>query len=154
MWSTLTVRLAVWLLRTVSIRQPDRTALFEEVIEALKKKTLSVEERQLCTALLLDRLGALPLRAKIVVDETGKVFVNGRTLEAEHATRLKQAAVAMRNNAARNLVRETVTFMAITDGVHKNINPEMGLFAKAALWFLQEENALYDTLASEFGDDD
>lgn len=143
----LAAKLAVYLLRHATLGQPEHDILFTGVIDLSKDKLLTNEERQILTAMLLDRLGALPLHAKIKVDGTGKVSVNGRSLDIETADRLRQAAVAMQNNAARNLVRETVTFLAIIDGVHKNVSPEMGLFAKAALWFLQEENELYATLA-------
>ena len=151
----LAAALAVYLLRRVNLEAPQRDLLFTTVIDLLKNKSLSNEERQMLTAMMLDRLGALPLHAKISVDKAGRVFVNGRSLDIEAADRLKQAAVAMQNNAARNLVREAVTFMAIVDGVHKNISPDMGLFAKAALWFLQEEDTLYTLLAAEgIGDDE
>lgn len=154
MVARIAARLAAYLLRHATLREQERGALFAEVIDLCKKKLLTNEERQMLTAMLLDRLGALPLHAKINVDKTGRVFVNGRSLDAEGAGRLKQAAVAMQHNAARNLVREAVTFMAILDGVHKNVSPEMGLFAKAALWFLQEEDTLYTLLAAEGTADD
>lgn len=144
-----TARVAVYLLGNTTLEQKERDALFSAVIDKFKDKSLNNKERQMFTTILLDKLGALPLHAKIMVDKAGRVFVNGRSLNTEEADRLKQAAVAMQNNAARNLVREAVTFMAIVDGVHKNITPEMGLFAKAALWFLQEEDTLYTLLAAE-----
>lgn len=146
--------LAVYLLQKVKLEAPERDQLFTALVESAKQKMLSTEERQILTAMLLDRLGALPLHATITVDNTGGVVVNGRSLSLERADQLKQAAVAMKLNAARNLVRETVTFLAIKDGVYKNVNPEMGLFAKAALWFSQEEDTLYDLLAHEGFDDD
>lgn len=142
-------KLAVFLLRHVTLHATEREVLFALVVDLAKNKLLSNEERQMLTAMLLDKLGALPLHAKLKVDETGKVFVNGRSLDIETADRLKQAAVAMQTNAARNLVKEAVTFMAIVDGVHKNISPDMGLFAKAALWWLQEEDTLYAMLAQD-----
>lgn len=154
MMGKLAAKLAMYLLRHATLQAPEREVLFTEVIDLCKNKLLTNEERQMLTAMLLDRLGALPLHAKIRVDGTGKVSVNGRSLDIETADRLKQAAVAMQNNAARNLVRETVAFMAIVDGVHKNVSPDMGLFAKAALWFLQEENELYATLSQGYQDDE
>ncbi len=155
MWRRLATTWAVFLLRRVQLAPAQRDQLFSTVIDLSKNKLLSVEERQMLTAMLLDRLGALPLHAKITVDKTGRVVVNGRSLDPDSSTRLRQAAAQMQRNPARNLVRDTVTYLAIVDGVHKNINPEMGLFSKAALWFLQEENELYQKLAGEegFGDE-
>lgn len=149
MMSRIIARLTVWLLTHATLKPAERQEVFDEVVDLFRKKLLSIEERQILTALLLEKLGALPLRAKIVVDKTGMVSVNGRSLDPELAMTLQQAAVAMQRNAARNLVRETVTYLAIVDGTIKSINPEMMLFAKAALWFLQQEDELYATLAQE-----
>lgn len=114
----------------------------------LRHASLKNEERQLLTAMLLEKLGALPLHARITLDNTGAVFVNGRKLDGETAISLRHAAAAMQRNAARKLVNEAIVFMAIVDGVHKNVTPDMGLFAKAALWFHQEEDKLYQALAA------
>lgn len=99
------------------------------------------------TAAMLDRLGALPLHARIKIDETGKVIVGGKTLNLETAQRLRETAKAQLKNFARKFVGEQVTFMAIHKGVHENASPEQGLFAKAALWVRQEEDELYQMLA-------
>lgn len=145
----LAAKLAAYLLKGTKLEAPEQHLLFTTSIDLFKNKLLTNEERQMLTAMLLDRLGALPLHAKIIVDGTGKVIVNGRSLEPDFAHQLKQAAVAMERNAARKLVRDTVVYMAILDGVHRNINPEMGLFAKAAIWFHQQEDELYKKLAAE-----
>lgn len=115
----------------------------------LRNADLRVEDRQLLTAVLLDRLGALPVRAKITVDEAKQVFVDGKKLTLESSRALHEASKAMLNNFARRFVREQVTFMAITKGVHENTSPEQGLFAKAALWIIQEEDELYRIFAQE-----
>lgn len=146
--------MAAFLLKGAKLQAPEQHLLFTVAIDLFKNKLLANEERQLLTAMLLDRLGALPLHAKIVIDGTGKVIVNGRSLDPDLTHQLKQAAVAMERNAARKLVRDTVVYMAILDGVHRNINPDMGLFAKAALWFHQQEDELYAKLAAEGLEDD
>lgn len=147
MWKKWTVYIVIFLLRHAQLAQPERTLLFNTVIDLSKTKSLDMEERQILTAMLLEKLGALPLHAKIRVDKTGRVVVNGRSLDLDAATRLQQAAASMQTNAARSLVRETVTFMAVMEGVHKAHVPDQMLFSKAALWFLQEEDALYAELA-------
>lgn len=113
----------------------------------LKSSRIGNEERQLLTAALLDKLGALPLRARIVVDDAGQVFIDGKQLTLEAAKKMHDASKAMLNNFARRFVREQVTYMAIQMGVHQNISPEQGLYAKAALWFFQEEDELYRRFA-------
>lgn len=115
----------------------------------LKHVRLGMEEKQLLTACMLDRVRALPLHAKIMVDETGKCFVNGRPLNLDTATQLRTGAAALQKNFARKFVKEQIRWMAINIGVHENNTPEQGFFSKAALWVEQEENKLYDSLAQE-----
>lgn len=104
---------------------------------------LSNENRQLLTASLLHQLGAVPLRAKVVVDDLHQVFIDGKPMTMETSRLMHEGSKALLRNFARKVVREQVTFMAITKGVHENISPEQGLFAKAALWAMQEEDELY-----------
>lgn len=135
MWGRLATKLAVYLLRS---------------------SRLSNEDRQLLTATMLDRLGALPLRARITVDEAGTILVDGRPTTMEVARHLRESSRNLLKNFSRKFVRDTVTFMAIKEGVHVNLTPEQGLFAKAALWGMQEEDALHRLLAqnSEVEDDE
>ncbi len=119
------------------------------VIWLLKNSKIPNEDRQLLTAALLTKLGGLPVRARITVDETGKYFVDGRELTMEVARQLRETSKSMLNNFARRFVREQVTFMAIKMGVHENTSPEQGLFAKAALWNFQEEDELYKRFAGD-----
>lgn len=128
----LATRLAIWLLRHGKIGN---------------------EEKQLLTACMLDRVRALPLHAKITVDETGKCFVDGRSLNLETAVALREAAVAMQKNFARKFVKEQIRWMAINVGIFENATPEQGIFGKAALWIEQEENKLYEQLAPKDTDD-
>lgn len=116
------------------------------VIFLLENSRLSNESRQLLTASMIDRLGALPMRARIVIDETGKCFVDGKALTLETAQRMRESSRSMRNNFARKFVRDQVKWMALQKGVYENMTPEQGLFAKAALWVMQEEDELYASL--------
>lgn len=113
----------------------------------LRNSRIGNEERQLLTAAILDRLGALPVRARMSIDETGQIFIDQKQLTLETARLLQESSRVMLRNFARKFVREQVTFMAIHQGVHENASPEQGLFAKAALWFLQEEDELYRRFA-------
>lgn len=126
-----------------------------QVAELLKSTDITNEDRQLLTSLVLIRLGVLPLRASITLDGAQQIFVNGKRPELDVAKQLRESSKSMLNNFARKFVRETVTFLAIKQGVHENLSPEQGLFAKAALWALQEEDTLYLTLAGNVdGDND
>lgn len=124
------------------------------VIFLLRNSRISIEQRQILTSALLNKLGALPLRAKITLDVGGTVHVDGRSLSLEVARKLKEGSAMQLNNTARRFVRETVMFLAIKKGVHENNSPEQGLFAKAALWYMQEEDDLYTRLAQWGGQGD
>lgn len=125
-----------------------------ETVELLKTADLSMEDRQLLTAALLDRLGALPTRARISVDDAGKIMVDGRAVSVEKAERLRKSARTLLKNFARNFVQDTIDFLAIKQGVHQNLSPEQGLFAKAILWQHGEERELYNLLAGYAFDDE
>lgn len=112
-------------------------------VTLLKNGAVSNEDRQLLTIAIMDRLGALPLRARIRIDETGKIFVDEKQLTFATARRLSEGSRMMLSNFARRFVRDQVTYMAIHKGVHENVTPEQGLFAKAAVWNFQEEDELY-----------
>ncbi len=116
-------------------------------IKLLRWGKLSNESRQLLTACMLEQLGALPVRAKITFDETGKVLIEGKYLSVDRAMKLRVAAQAMQRNFAYRLVQENVKFLAVKIGVHQNTSPDQGLFAKAALWQHSEERELYARLA-------
>lgn len=116
-------------------------------IVLLNNSRIGNDDRQLLTSALLVNLGALPLRARIVVDDAGQIFVNELQMTVESARQMHDGSKAMLTNFARKFVREQVTYMAILKGVHENTSPEQGLFAKAALWFYQEEEDLYRRLA-------
>lgn len=116
-------------------------------IALLKHSAISNADRQLLTTAMLDKLGALPLRARIIQDDAGKIFVDGKQVNLESAKRLHENSKTMLTNFARRFIREQVTWMAVQKGVHENTSPEEGLFAKAALWCLQEEDKLYREFA-------
>lgn len=115
----------------------------------LTRVTLRNETKQLLTASLLTSLHVLPVRDIITHDETGKLFVGGRPLNFETAQALHKAAIAMRSNFARTFVEDQVRWHAVQMGVHQNNTPEQGLYAKAALWVLQELDALYKELGED-----
>lgn len=115
----------------------------------LRSGKIGNEERQLLTTAIINRLGALPVRARITIDEANQIFIDGKKLTVETARRLHDGSKAMLNNFARKIVREQIVFMAVHKGVHENVSPEQGLFAKAALWNLQEEEELYRRFALE-----
>lgn len=116
---------------------------------ALRRADLSIEDRNLLTTLILDGIGALPLRDMIYVNEEGKLLVNGKALSVEGARALRESARGATKNQALKFVNEQVKFNAITFGVHKLETERQSFFCRAALWFGQEQQKLLAILAQE-----
>lgn len=121
-------------------------------VQLLKNASLTIEERLLLTAALLDKLGAIPTRARIAADATGRILIDGQAMSVEKATRLRSSARSLLKNFARNFVQNTIEFMAVKEAIHNNTSSEQALFAKAIFWQHHEEQELYLALAgSETG---
>lgn len=118
-------------------------------IFALKNKKLSGDEKTECLNALLDNLLALPIYAIIKTDEQNRLIINNVLLDYEKALQLRESAKAALNNQALNLVNEQIAFMAVNLGVHQAFNNEQIVFAKSALWNMQETNKLLKTLAGD-----
>lgn len=118
---------------------------------ALKRADLSLEDRNLLTGLLLERLGALPLRDTITNNEEGKLLVNGRSLDLEGAIRLRASARAVLGSPAYKIVYEQVAYEAVNLGTSKAESAKEMIFARAALWWSQQEISFLKMLA---GSDD
>lgn len=116
-------------------------------VRLLKEQDLKIEDRMLLTAAILDKLGAIPTRARITVDATGKILIDGKAISVEKAVRLRQSARTLLKNFARNFVQNTVEFLAVKEAIHNNVNSEQALFAKAIFWQHDEERKLYERLA-------
>lgn len=119
----------------------------DKVIDLVDKlPRLTGDTRTYVLNKLLENIGALPLRKTIVFDPDGTVLVNGRKLELEQAVSLRESVHALKNNQARKIFNEQLKFLAIEFGVHQAMTPEMMQFAKAALWLIQEEEKLIESI--------
>lgn len=115
-------------------------------VRALRSKRLEAEDRAKCLAALLDNLQAIPIRGVITFNQQGTIAINGRPLEPEQAKLFAESARAMLDSFARKIIREQVAFQAVEMGVHQGLTPEMIVFAKAALWVMQEEQKLLEQI--------
>lgn len=117
----------------------------------LKHSRVSQEDKILLTNQLLSTVGALPLHATFTVDETGKLLIRGRPLEYEQAVALRESASNILNSNAWQLVKEQVLYEAISKGVHEALNTDQVLFAKAAIWFCEQQDKTLKVLAQDAG---
>lgn len=116
------------------------------VVFLLQRATLSLQDKTLLTAALLEKLYALPVKDMIVFEADGTMQIKGRKVEMQDAILLKQGAKALRDNFTRRVLREQMAFEAINLGVHKGLTPEMIMFSKAILYTMQEEDKLLQKL--------
>lgn len=105
----------------------------------LKKGNLNEEQSLLLTTEILDRLHLLPFSAIIEVDSEQQLLINGNPVSREKAMVLRESAKAMLDSQAMKLVRDQTAFIATNIGLPKAETITQVLFARAALWFGQEE---------------
>lgn len=110
---------------------------------------LSKENRIVLTNAILDKLAVVQSCDILTVESSGKLAINGQPLEYEYARMLSESAKMMLSSTARSVVRKQVEYIAVTHGIHKAETPDQMLFAKAAIWYGQEEDRIYRLLAGE-----
>jgi len=119
------------------------------VIWSLSTAKLDNENKAKITGALLENLNAIPIRDIIKFDATGKLMINGNYVDFDIAEKLRAGSFAMQNNAANKLVDDQMTFEALKLCAHKGESTDMIVFAKAALWIIQERKKLFTTLGGE-----
>lgn len=115
---------------------------------ALKRADLSVKDYTNLSRLVLDKSLGLPFKDIIVVDEMGVVWLEDKILDREMRILLQESAKNALNNQARKIIRDQVAFNAIKVGVHSAVTNEQMYFARAAIWWGQQEDILLKTLAN------
>ena len=117
------------------------------VIKLLRNRKFSGVSKVKITNELLKSIDSLPLRGTIFIDDSGHGYINGKKLDAESTIQLRSSAALLKESFAFKVVHEQARFLAIQIGVHQANTPEQVIFAKAALWFADEEKKLLDTLS-------
>lgn len=118
----------------------------EKVISQLKKTKLSKEDRIALTTALLDKLVALPA-SNILHSSNEGLVIAGKKLDMEQMLAFKESVDALKENYARRVIHEQIRYKATEMGIHKATTLEELMFAKAAIWFLNEENILVESLS-------
>lgn len=119
------------------------------VVFILRHKRLSGEAKAICTSALLDNFNFLPICDIITFDTQGTIQIKGRSLEPEQAKAFAESARLLRDSFAKKVIREQVAFEAVKMGIHQGLTPDMILFAKAALWYAQEEDKVLGKIIAE-----
>lgn len=114
----------------------------------LNNKILSAKDRVLLTNQVLKSIDSLPTRAILTVDK-GQIFVQGVPIEGERAYLIREGAEAALHNLALRLVHDQVLYAAVSLGIHQAQNTEQIQFAKAAIWYGQQEIELLQLLSQQ-----
>lgn len=128
--------------------------MFEKItaklaVFALRHKKLSGEQKAFVTSALLDNLTTFPIRDIISIDQAGNLTVKGTKLDAEQKVSFRESGAALKASIARKLIHDQMIYKAINIGVHNGQSPDQITFSKAALWVIQEEDALIDMFTGE-----
>lgn len=126
-----------------------RNIVAKIVIWLMDNSNFSIEDRMLCTTALLNKLNAIPACDIVNVDDSGRIFVNGKPVDSDKITQIRQQAEDLLDNPLRQLVREEVSFRAVKIGVHKANDLKEIFFAKAAIFQAQQEDEIYERLAQK-----
>ena len=118
-------------------------------IWALKSHRLTGEQRGQLKLVLIENIGALPIKKIIVRDEMGRLIVNGKHLDVEQILAFRQSLMSLKDNPARKLISDQKKFLAVEMGVHKGLNPEMIEFSKACLWNIEQDEKIIDEILAE-----
>lgn len=123
----------------------------QKLLEQLEGTELTLEERNLCTGVILDSLGALPLRDILYLDvESQTLIVQGKPVtDMDMALDLRNSAKAALSNRALSAIREQVAYEAQVMAVSKAQNTHDLIFARAALWWGDQVQQKLEILAAE-----
>lgn len=119
------------------------------VIWALEKVGSDLETKILLTNAILKEVNALPIQSIMSFTKQGTLLLNGKPLDKDKALIIQESARITLHSQARRIIQDRVNWLAVNLAVHQGTTPETILFAKAAIWFGQEENKLYKQIAQE-----
>lgn len=109
----------------------------------LRRASLSITDRTLLTAVLLDKLGLIPAGDIIQIDAVNGLKIGGKKITVDEAAILRASARRVLAEPAWKTVHDQITFEAIKLGIHKGNTPEEIYFSKVALWWKAQERELF-----------
>ncbi len=116
------------------------------MVWALKTQKIEGADKTRVVNALLANIDALPIKDAVSI-ENGQIMLRGKPIESlETAQSLKQGAAAMLSNFTRKIAQEQLLFEASKIGLHQGMTPEQIIFAKAAIWCIQNEERIYREL--------
>lgn len=123
------------------------TPITQKIIKQLQNTKLSLEDRVALTTAILDKLHALPIGNIVHFTESG-VMINGKELDQDQMISFREACVVLKENFARKVIHEQVRYKAIDMGINKALSMDTIMFAKAAIWVVNEIEILIAKLST------
>lgn len=122
--------------------------LLKKLLKWQRNQKVDHEDRLLILNNLIDQTGFFPISDILKQAPDGRLIIKGKTLGVDEIVQLQTSADALKDNLARKIISDQMRFEAVKLGVHQSTNTEMLVFAKAALWILEEQEKLIDNLSS------
>jgi len=94
----------------------------------------------------LNKLVVLPIGDIILFTENG-LNIGGKDLDQEQLLNFKDGCSVLKENFARKVIHEQIRYKATEMGIHKSQSLDELMFAKAALWVLNEYEILIHKLS-------
>lgn len=112
-------------------------------------KTLTNDEADLLTRIVLEKVHAAPITDILFVDERGVLHVDGKAIDIDKMRQLRDAARLALQNPALTLIRAQVARQASVLAAIKAETTRDLVFARAALWWGDEELKKLQILAQQ-----
>jgi hypothetical protein len=126
-----------------------RRFLIKSFLKYIKSLKLTETEENILNRGILDTLGGLPIYDIITINEAGQLLIDNRPVDMEKAAQLRYSAKAALENHALKTVYAQVTYQAFLLGAHKVESERQLNFARAAIWWGQQEERLLKLLAQD-----
>lgn len=120
--------------------------ILTKLVVRLFKSNLSMEDANLLTTLVLDKLGALPFSNIIEIGNEG-LLINGRPVDGKEEIVLRESARLALDNKAHKLVRDQVAFLAVMNSTHKAETIPHVLWGRIGVWWYQQSEKYLKVLA-------
>lgn len=124
------------------------TPVVKRLIHQLNKADLSLEDRVALTTCMLSKLNVLPIGDTVHITE-GRLIINGKELDQEQMLAFRESSIALKDNYARRVINEQIRYKAVNLGINVALSLDTIMFAKAAIWCVNEEEILINTLANQ-----
>ena len=121
------------------------TPITEKLIKQFKKASLTLEDKNALLSAIQNKLMVLPLNDSII-SRPGMIIINGKQLELDQMVSFTESCKVLKDNFAHKIFKEQVKYLALNMGIVKSVSLDELFFAKSALWYIDNEEKLIDSI--------